>query len=377
MTVPCSQMSPSSCNSPPVSAAANAQGRIALWSPRSSPWRALRQGMAKVVMALVQVVLWAALPTVPLTGMLAPVATLAQTAEPAKPAVKQRVLVLRADGTGVPEAQRQSVTRELQTQAMRYHQLDIVLSSADLTEEMFEFECTEAGVECLGRIGNKYTAQLVVYSELAKNPSGQLQLNMRVIDIAQGRVAQSTVQPLDSADKAGQAVQRGMVVLLGPTDLPADASEAPATLQVVLFGGGVALVYVDDKLVGRTSVGGLRVSVTAGQHTLRVVRAGFREWSAKITLAPGAVHEQAVQLEQQAVVSDPSGVGAPGVKPSGQSLTSKWWFWTALGVGVAAVGVATWALLKPADAPSTGYTAISLDHMEAYLDPVFAGKAAK
>ena len=328
-------------------------------------------------MAVVQVVLWAALPTAPLTAILAPLPAAAQAAESAKPAAKQRVLVLRADGTGVPEAQRQSVTRELQTQAMRYHQLDIVLASADLTEEMFEFECTEAGVECLGRIGNKYTAQLVVYSELAKNPSGQLQLNLRVIDIAQGRVAQSTVQPLDSADKAAQAVQRGLVVLLGPTDLPADASEAPATLQVVLFGGGVALVYVDDKLVGRTSVGGLRVSVAAGVHTLRVVRAGFREWSAKVTLAPGAVHEQAVQLEQQAVVSEPGGIGAPGVKPGDQSVTSKWWFWTALGVGVAAVGVATWALLRPADAPSTGYTAISLDHMEAYLDPVFAGKAAK
>lgn len=338
---------------------------------------AARNWLQRLAISVLHLLIAAALPTVPLAAMGAAAPAFAQNADAAKPAAKQRVLILRADGSGVPEAQRQSVTRELQTQAMKYHQLDVVLSTADLTEEMFEFECTEAGVECLGRIGGKYTAQLVVYSELAKNPSGQLQLNMRVIDIAQGRVAQSTVQPLDSVDKAAQAVQRGLVVLLGPTDLPAAAAEAQATLQIVLFGGGVALVYVDDKLVGRTSVGGLRVTVPAGPHTLKVVRAGFREWSAKVTLAPGAVHEQAVQLEQQAVVSGPGLPGTPGAPAASQSITQKWWFWTAVGVGVAAVGVATWAVLKPSDAAQTGYTAISLDHMEAYLDPVFAGKAAK
>lgn len=347
-------------------------------TPLPSDRRTVRRSLwQRAALAAVHLLLMAALPTVPLVGLLGAPPARAQSADPAKPAAKQRVLILRADGNGVPEAQRQSVTRELQTQAMKYHQLDIVLSSVDLTEEMFEFECTEAGVECLGRIGAKYTAQLVVYSELAKNPSGQLQLNMRVLDIAQGRVAQSTVQPLDSVDKAAQAVQRGLVVLLGPTDLPAVAAEAQATLQIVLFGGGVALVYVDDKLVGRTSVGGLRVTVAAGPHTLRVVRAGFREWSAKVNLTPGAVFEQAVQLEQQAVVSGPGLPGTPGAPATGPSITQKWWFWTALGVGVAAVGVATWAVLRPADTPQTGYTAISIDHMEAYLDPVFAGKAAK
>lgn len=343
-------------------------------SVRPSAARSLLQ---RIAFAALNLVLAAALPTVPLAGLLGALPVQAQSAEAAKASAKQRVLILRADGTGVPEAQRQGVTRELQTQAMKYHQLDIVLSTADLTEEMFEFECTEAGVECLGRIGAKYTAQLVVYSELAKNPSGQLQLNMRVLDIAQGRVAQSTVQPLDSIDRPAQAVQRGLVVLLGPTDLPAASAEAQATLQIVLFGGGVALVYVDDKLVGRTSVGGLRVAVAAGSHTLKVVRAGFREWSAKVNLAPGAVFEQAVQLEQQAVVSGSGLPGSPGAPAPSDSITQKWWFWTALGVGAAAVGVATWALLKPSDAPQTGYTAISIDHMEAYLDPVFAGKAAK
>ncbi|MBI5607770.1 MAG: PEGA domain-containing protein [Deltaproteobacteria bacterium] len=316
----------------------------------------------------------AALPTAPFSALLLP-STAHADDEGHRPASRQKVLILRADGTGVTEPQRQAISKELQTQALRYRQLDVVLAAGDLTEEMFEFECTEPGVECLSKIGNKYAAQLVVYSELAKNPSGQLQLNMRVIDVAQGRVAQTTVQPLDQIDKPTMAVQRGLVVLLGPVDMPAEAGEATGTLQVVLFGGGVALVYVDDKLVGRTSVGGLKVQVAAGPHMLRVVRAGFKEWTAKITVAAGAVVEQAVQLEQQSVVADP-GPGTPGTpKPSDNSVTKQWWFWTAVGVGVVAIGTAAYYLLKPADAPRTGSLAVSLDHVEAYLDPVFAGSA--
>lgn len=311
----------------------------------------------------------------PVAGLLVPRAVHAQEA---KAAARQKVLILRTDGAAVADAQRQTVSKELQNQAMRYRQLEIVFASGDLTEEMFEFECTEPGVECLGKIANKYTAQLVVYSELAKNPSGQLQLNMRVVDVVQGRVAQSTVQPLEAPDKPVQAVQRGLVVLLGPVDLPTDTAEQTGTLQVVLFGGGVALVYVDDKLVGRTSVTGLKVAVAAGPHTLRVVRAGFKEWTAKVTVNPGAVVEQAVQLEQQALVQDPTvGSGGMPVKPVEPPVYQKAWFWGVVGAGVAAVGVATWLLLRGDDVPKIGAVAVTLDHADAYLDPVFGGATGK
>ncbi len=311
----------------------------------------------------------------PVAGLLTPAVAVAQEG---KAAARQKVLILRTDGAGVADAQRQTVSKELQIQAMRYRQLEIVFAAGDLTEEMFEFECTEPGVECLGKIANKYTAQLVVYSELAKNPSGQVQLNMRVVDVVQGRVAQSTVQPLEAPDKPVQAVQRGLVVLLGPVDLPTDSAEQTGTLQVVLFGGGVALVYVDDKLVGRTSVTGLKVQLAAGPHTLRVVRAGFKEWTAKITVNPGAIVEQAVQLEQQAVVQDPSvGSGGMPLKPVEPPVYQKAWFWGVVGAGVAAIGMTTWLLLRGEQAPKVGAVAVTLDHADAYLDPVFGGATGK
>ncbi len=325
------------------------------------------------LLGLLLMVCTAGLITAPVAGLLLPMSA---RADEAKPGNRQKVLMLRTDGAGVTDLQRQAVTKEVQAAALRYRQLDVVFVNGDLTEEMFEFECTEPGVECLSRIGTKYAAQLVVYSEITKNPSGQLQLNMRVVDIAQSRVAQTTSQPLESADKPTQAVQRGLVVLLGPVDMPSDVGEAPGTLQVVLFGGGVALVYVDDKLVGRTSVGGLKFQVAPGSHTLRVVRAGFKEWTAKVTVAGGAIVEQAVQLEQQAVVQELPGAGLPG-KPADKPLLQSGWFWAAVGAGVIAAGVTSWLLLRNTDVAQVGSVAVSLDHSHAYLDPVFGGATGK
>jgi hypothetical protein len=295
-------------------------------------------------------------------------------AEAKAPATRQRVLILRTDidKSGLSPNQGLQLTKDLFAQAGRYKQLDVVLSSLDLVEEMFEFECTEASAECLGKVGAKYAAQLVVYStidKVATERAGAPVLQMRVIDVVQLRVAQTTNQTLESVDKSSAAIQRGLVVLLGPVDMPTDAVEATGTVQVVLFGGGVALVYVDGKLAGRTSVGGLKVVVPVGSHTVRVVRAGFKDWSGKVQVTAGATVEQTVQLEQQAVVSGPGGVGTPAVTEV--PITRKWWFWTGIGVAAIGVGVLAAVLAGGDDKPTTGGASLGIGSGNAWLDPVF------
>jgi hypothetical protein len=283
---------------------------------------------------------------------------------PASPAQtgKQRVLVLHTESGAVADPVRLAISRDVYAHALRYRQLDVVPSNADLVEEMFEFECTEAGVECLARIGAKYGAQLVVYSEVGKAGSTGLQLNMRVIDVTAARVAQSTAQPLDP-DKPQNAIARGLVVLLGPVDLA--TAEAPGTLRITLFGGGVALLYVDDQLVGNTA-DAQGVTVPAGNHTVRVVRAGFREWTARILVPAGGVAQRTVQLEQLATVP-PGGATPVQDKP----ITRKWWFWTAIGVVV--IGGTAIALAATSSSPkvATGAASFTLDTTSAYLDPIF------
>lgn len=285
---------------------------------------------------------------------------------------KQRVLILRSEGASATEAARLAATKELHAQALRYKSLDTALSNADLVEEMFEFECTESGVECLGRIGQKYGATLIVFSELSKTPDGQNALTLRLIDSTASRVAQITQQTLEAPDKYQAAVQKGLVLLFGPADLALGEVEAPGTLFLQIFAGGVALVYVDDKLAGRTAsgrppAGGLRASVAAGTHTVRVVKAGFRDWTGRVTVPPGGTIEQTVALEQEADVRPGTGAVA------GTPVYKKWWFWTAIGaVALVGAGVGIYYATQ-SDPASTGAISLSLDHVDASSDPIFSG----
>ena len=314
-------------------------------------------------------------PPVTAPPVVAAPATAPTTAPAAAPAGRQKVLILRAESTAVPDATRIAVTKEIFAQAGRYKQLDSALSGADLVEEMFEFECTEAGVECLGKIGAKYGAQFVVFSEISKNAVGALQISMRVIDVLQARVAQTTVQAFEHADKPGAALARGLIVLLGPVDLPAAEGERPGTLHVALAGGGVALVYVDDHLAGRTTGTGMSATFSPGMHQVRIVRAGFRDWTGRVAIGAGATAELSVQLEQVADVTPP-GEGIGAAKPPETSITHKWWFWTAIAVGIGLVTGVTIAATRGTTAPAKGTAAFSMDQNDAHLDPIFLGAGA-
>lgn len=307
-------------------------------------------------------------PTSPV--IIAPSSNLTQPAR----AGRQHVLILRTEGVAAGDPARMAATKELHQQALRYKSLDVALSNADLVEEMFEFECTEAGVDCLGRIGHKYGATLVVFSELGKTPDGHDALTLRLIDSGTARVAQISQQPLESLDKFQGAVTKGLVVLFGPADLAYGEVEVPGTLVVQLFAGGIALVYVDDKLAGRTATGrppagGLHATVPAGTHTVRVVKAGFRDWTGRVTVPPNGTIEQTVALEQVADVSPGDGrdrVSTP--------ITKKWWFWTAIGTAVVA-GTAVGIYYATKSTPTaTGAITLSLDHIDASQDPIFSGK---
>lgn len=285
-------------------------------------------------------------------------------------ATKDRVLILRVESTVLDDAARKSLTEALAESAQRYKHYELVLSKVDLVEEMFEFECTEAGVDCLSKIGRKHKVDKVVYSEVSKDGNGKLEWSMRVVGLKPvPRVEQSTRQQLEGAD-AAKLAEKSLLVLIGPIDLPARGEASMGTLAVRLAGGGVALVYVDDNLVGRTSVGGLTAQLAAGRYRLRVVRAGYREFQTIVVVSAEKTTEIAVTLElAPAPVRPPP--GAPGPD---DSVTSKWWFWTAVGVGVAAIGVGVWALTRGDDGAGVGNAAFSFDNADAHLDPVFSGK---
>lgn len=284
------------------------------------------------------------------------------------------VLILRVEGTTVEDAERRSLTNALARKARKYGHFDVVVSKTDLVEEMFEFECTEAGVDCLSKIGAKYKAKFVVYSEIAGDDKAGYVWSMRVVEMKSddspiSRVAQSTVQKLDSLSKPKKSAANGLLVLIGPVDLPEKRSVSPGTLHVRLIGGGVALVYVNEKLAGRSSLSGLKVQLQPGKYTVKVVRAGFKDWTQVVTIEAGKTIDRVVELDalpkQKAVVG--------GKLPKAVPLTSRWYFWAGVATATAAVAVTVWAVTRDTTSTELGNAAFSLDSNDAHLDPVFGG----
>lgn len=287
---------------------------------------------------------------------------------------RQTVLILRVEGAAASDVQRRALTRALARKAKKYKHYRVLVSKSDLVEEMFEFECTEAGVECLSKIGRKYRADMVVYSEVTKGENEVWKWAMRVVEMKSksspiARVAQSTVRTLASLDKAKKSAAGGLLVLIGPVDLPENRSVSPATLHVRLIGGGVALVYVNEKLAGRSSLSGLKIQLQPGKYTLKVVRAGYKDWSQIVTLRPGQTADRIVELQQLPRAKVAKKAGAATATP----ITKKWWFWTGIVAAGTAVAVTVWAVSRQDDAKEFGNAAFSLDSNDAHLDPVFGG----
>ena len=317
-----------------------------------------------------------------LIGLLLAVLTLVAVGTPSAAQARRKdqrpkLLILRVESTAVTDAERRSLTAALAARAKAYSHYRVAVSKTDLVEEMFEFECTEAGVECLSSIGTKYKSDKVIYSEVVKDDAGKLQWSLRLVqmkgsDEPIARVAQSTVQSLANVAKPAKAVENGLLVLIGPVDLPEENLATPGTVHVQLVGGGVALVYVNEKLAGRSSVNGLKINLAPGDYQLKVVRAGFKDWTSKATVESGKTASLTVELEVAQAQVTSGTVGMAGLKST--PVTSTWWFWTAVAGGAIATGVVVWAVTRTEETKALGNAAFSLDPNDAHLDPVFFGQ---
>lgn len=95
--------------------------------------------------------------------------------------------------------------------------------------------------------------------------------------------------------------------------------------------------------------------VPTGPATVDVAREGYLPWSRELTLPGGkptlvdATLVPVVKPTPLGAVAESAGNGPPPEPTSGKPLTSRWWFWTGIGVGVAGGIALTAALLTERD----------------------------
>ncbi len=103
-------------------------------------------------------------------------------------------------------------------------------------------------------------------------------------------------------------------------------------------------LYLRGKDMGPIEPSGAHVVRTrAGEATIRVVADGYRPFSRSLTLAGGRVRDVDAQLTENPRPSEP--------RPESESVTSKWWFWSAVGaVLIGGATATTFALTQERDA---------------------------
>jgi len=287
---------------------------------------------------------------------------------------KGKIVVLRSDGPTLKDPERLKVSEDILSQARKYKSFDIIAPAKDVVELLFDLECTEADADCLSRIGTKEGASKVIYSETARGAGG-FTLNMRVIDVAQKRVAQTTSQRFGDLTSPTAAIEKAFLVLLGPLDLPPVGQKIePGTIVLTLAGGGKALVYIDQDFVGTTESTGLTFRYRPGTYTLRVVRAGFKEASRQVIVAAGLMTRLTMTLEAIVPITKEGDPIVPKKDPE-PPITKKWWFWTAIGAGVAVVTtVVIIAASSGKDKAPTGQMFFTIDGHYVESDAVFSQK---
>ena len=155
--------------------------------------------------------------------------------------------------------------------------------------------------------------------------------------------------------KLGIAIALFSAVIIGASDAQTHASGAvhPATGYLsITTNPADAAVYLDDQHVGASPV--QLLTVVAGQHRIRIVKAGYLENARLITVGAGLARNVDVKLTRTAAESAAGQVVSKTGGGGGGS--KKWLYVAAAGGAAAAAGV---AVSSRNHAPSAGSVAAS------------------
>ncbi len=308
-----------------------------------------------------------------LVALAVALATAASAAPPGK------VLVLKPQSDSLGEPEKAAALTHLRGTLAKYPGTTLVdTPKTDLLDDMMELECTDVDEDCFVRIGKKYGADQVVYTELASAGDG-VAVKLRLVDV----VAKTTLKSHDGTAKVKSDISPALADALAaafgalPVDkppkkppekpkddkFPVDFSSSPAGASVLLNGVKIGVVPLSVRL----KPGKYKATVSLeGHETItdrEVVVTAAGPNMASFDLAPIAKVPE-LPKEQP---GDPDELAA-----SGSPFYKTWWFWTAIGVAVVGttVGLAV-GLSGDDEAPASGVFQFGFGNPD--IDPAVRG----
>jgi hypothetical protein len=228
----------------------------------------------------------------------------------------------------------------------------------ELTDIMMDLECIDMDAECLAKVGKKYGAKQVFYTQVDKD-DGKYSLIIRVVDVSKGKARHDKTTKVKTVGALSNALQANVVKVFGkaPSKEP-----KPGTLMVRSAVPG-AKIFVNGLYVG---IGRIKIRRPPGKYTVKVTSAGYKEVIFNVQLKSGKTVKKKARLKYAAVVKpkkDDKKLPEVAVVP----LYEKWWFWTAIG-GAALLTTIVAVASSGGDKKGVGPVIYSVDPQNAWRD---------
>lgn len=310
-----------------------------------------------------------------LLGLVGAALLLGGSAQAAAPAAKVKVLGMQVEGADLSAKDKEDLFSVVQAKLRSYPSIDLLKPpERELTDEMMDLECIDMDVECLGKLGKKYGAESVFYTQVDQKGGGYA-LIVRVVAVGTGKTVRD--QTTDVAQRAGlaNAMEKEVEAVFGK----------PAPDQPPVVAGNVGLltidasvvaakIYVDDEFVGTGSV---KLKKIPGTYNVRLTADGYQEVILKVVVKPGEMIRRSVEMVEGSGVAPPDpDLGGPTPAPAASTpFYETWWFWTAVGVVVVGTTVGVVAATAGSESSPTGGVTFSVDPQNAWRDVGVQGGA--
>jgi len=224
----------------------------------------------------------------------------------------------------------------------------------------------DLNAESLAGLGKARGADIVLYTEIKKENGGYY-LYIQKVDVAsrQQVVVKGGIGSLASPDK-------GVIVAIEQVFGPVPKPLPKVTVVSVITRPPGAEITLGDKFLDKTP---LVTKLKPGKYTLKITKPGYKSQTREIDVKKGKPLEIGIRLQQILI---PKSTVPPGHQrkrvENEKHWYQTWWFWTTVGVVVAA-GVTTGVVLGTRNgAGPTGTAKFIMDPKGAYHDFSVQGK---
>jgi len=203
----------------------------------------------------------------------------------------------------------------------------------ELIDLMFEADCLEPDLDCLSNIGKNLNQPYLLFVSAEPKKGGYV-IDLQLIDVTMSALVLNVTRRVKSKKAINKSIARAATKLFGKKPPP----KVPMGTLAVNSSPEGAVVYINKKRAGETP---LELKKEPGTYTVIIKKDGYEQRLEEIRVRDGQNTQLTRNLKPVSETSLAVTTTTPveGEDDSETPYYETWWFWSAVGVGVAGLSV--------------------------------------